>query len=149
VIEPFTPQSLRQHRDKTVVLTIVVLGQRLEGVVCQLLRIGFCRLGDFAQIFAGVMEDAYHRPAAVIAALEYPKDRDRAIVVSRLRTSFATSLGLSAPANSSRGRRLVAALSMLISISSPASRSAPRASRFFALSVFFEANFHRTRENRS
>jgi uncharacterized protein DUF6880 len=48
VIEPLPPESWRQHLDEIVVLTVVVLGQRLEGVVRQLLRIGFCPLGEFA-----------------------------------------------------------------------------------------------------
>ena len=73
------------------------------------------------------------------------KEWDRAMVVSRLRTCFATSPGLCAPANSSRSRRLVAALSVLTSISNSARRVAPRAARFFALRVLFEA----TRESRS
>src|SRR5262249_43579970 len=66
------------------------------------------------------------------------KDWERAIAVSRLRTSLATSPGLCAPANSKRRRRLAAVLPMLISISSSARRSAPRASRFFAFRVFFD-----------
>jgi hypothetical protein len=45
--------------------------------------------------------------------------------------------GTCAPANSKRRRRL-AALPVPISISNSARRSAPRASRFFALIVFFE-----------
>ena len=60
------------------------------------------------------------------------------IMVSRLRTSFATSFGLCAPANANRRRRSAAALPVLILISNPARRSALRASRFFAFSVFFD-----------
>ena len=66
-------------------------------------------------------------------------DRDRAMVVSRLRTSFETSSELWAPANSNRRRRFTAALAVLTSTSSSARRWAPRASRFFVFSVFFEA----------
>jgi hypothetical protein len=55
------------------------------------------------------------------------------MIVSRLRTSFATSPGLFAAANSNLRRRLTAALRALISTSSSASRVVPRASRFFAL----------------
>ena len=47
--------------------------------------------------------------------------------------------GSAAPASSSRRRRLIAASPVLISISSSASRSAPSAFRFFALSVVFAA----------
>ena len=57
----------------------------------------------------------------------------------RLRTSRAASAGLAAPASSSRRRRLMAASPVLISISSWASRSAPSASRFFAVRVVFDA----------
>ena len=41
------------------------------------------------------------------------KEWDRAMAVSRLRTSFAASPGLCAPANSSRSRRLTAAFPVL------------------------------------
>ena len=61
------------------------------------------------------------------------------MAISRLRSSFATSIGLCAPANSRQRRRFAAALAVLISISNSARRSAPKASRFFAFSVFFEA----------
>ena len=59
----------------------------------------------------------------------------RAIVASWVRTAFATAAGLSAPASSSLRRRWVAALPLLMSINSSASRRAPRALRFFAFSV--------------
>src|SRR5947207_4559480 len=66
-------------------------------------------------------------------------DRDRAIVASRLRTSFASSAGLCAPASSSLRRRFAAAFPVLISINNSASRSTPSASRFFALRAVFAA----------
>src|SRR5215510_8314897 len=64
------------------------------------------------------------------------------MIVSRLRTSLASSAELCAPASSILKRRLAAALPALISISNAANRSSPRASRFFAL----RADFAATRE---
>ena len=58
--------------------------------------------------------------------------RDRLIVVSRFRTSLASSAVPSAPASSSRSNRRATGLLLLISISSSTKRSAPRASRFLA-----------------
>jgi hypothetical protein len=78
-------------------------------------------------------------PARALTPCQSTNDRDRAMVVSRLRTSFASSLGLCAPASSSLRRRLAAGLPELISISSSASRSAPRACRLVELSVVFVA----------
>ena len=71
--------------------------------------------------------------------LQSKNDRDRAMTVSRLRTSFASSLGLRAPANSILRRRLAAASPALISISNSANRWGPRASRFLAFRVVFAA----------
>ena len=67
------------------------------------------------------------------------KVRERAMALRRLRISRAASAGLCAPASSSRKRRFAAASPALISINNSARRSAPSASRFFALSVFFTA----------
>ena len=67
------------------------------------------------------------------------KLRARAMLVSRLVISRAASLGLWAPASASRSLRLAAALPVLTSISNCARRSAPSASRFFALRVVFDA----------
>jgi len=61
------------------------------------------------------------------------------MLVSRLVISRAASLGLWAPASASRSLRLAAALPVLIWISNCARRSAPSASRFFALRVVLEA----------
>ena len=52
----------------------------------------------------------------------------RAIVASWVRTAFATAAGISAPASSSLRRRWVAALPLLMSINSSASRRAPSVS---------------------
>lgn len=63
----------------------------------------------------------------------------RAMLVNRLVISRAASLGLCAAAKARRSLRLAAALPVLMSINNSASRSAPRASRFFALRVVFDA----------
>ena len=60
-------------------------------------------------------------------------------MVNRLRTSLATSNGLCALASSRRIRRFTLALPLLISISNSAKRSAPSASSFLILKVFWEA----------
>ena len=65
-------------------------------------------------------------------ACQSTNERDRAMIVSRLRTSLTSSAGLCAPASSTLRRRLAAALPALISISNSANRFRPRASRFFA-----------------
>ena len=78
-------------------------------------------------------------PARARTPCQSTNDLDRAMAVIRLRTSFASSPGLCAPANSNLRRRLAAALPALISISSSANRSAPSGSRFFALRVVFAA----------
>ena len=64
--------------------------------------------------------------------------RDRRIVAMRCRTSLASSAVTCAPASSSRSNRRAAGLPLQISISSSARRSAPRASRFLVLRVFFD-----------
>ena len=187
VLQSLLSQSRRQNADEAVVLTVVVLGQRLEGLVREFAGSSSRGFGDFAERHAGSMEDAYHRPAAVVAACEdrirqsqetphqvqplggigfrhliddgsalrfqivdqrppvLPVDegarpRDRRQPFADL---LATSPGLSAPASSSRRRRLAAALPALISISNSARRAAPNASRFFAFSVLFEATLIR------
>ena len=53
-----------------IILTVVVLGRRLEGLVREFHWIKLRGFGDFAQSAAGIMEDAHHRPAAVVAAGE-------------------------------------------------------------------------------
>ena len=60
------------------------------------------------------------------------------MVVSRLRTSFATSPGTLCPGQFQPEAPLGGSVAVLISISNSARRSAPRASRFFAVSVFFD-----------
>src|SRR5215467_6715775 len=71
------------------------------------------------------------------------------MIVSRLRTSLASSAGLCAPASSTLRRRLAAGLPTLISISNAANRSRPSASRFFAFSAVFAATHfsHAVSEN--
>src|SRR5437868_14280342 len=73
--------------------------------------------------------------ARLLIPCQSTNERDRAIVVMRLRTSFASASVPCVPASSILRRRLAVALPCESSISSSANRAAPSASRFCALSV--------------
>lgn len=60
----------QEHRDQPVILAVVVLVERLKSLISKAFRSDSRGRGNRAELRAGVMEDADHRPAAVVAARE-------------------------------------------------------------------------------
>jgi len=109
--------------------------KKLRGAIGQVFRFAIAT-GRAESDPTGALKGALASPTVKHrAAIIEPKERVMAL--RRLRISRAASAGLSAPASSSRKRRFAAASPAPISINSSAKRSAPSASRFFALSAFF------------